>query len=514
MGRLTLLLLFAVLIVLNFHNLALNDIWQPNEAFYAETSREILEKGNWLDLTYNYEPRLEKPPLIYWLTALSFTYFGINELAARLVPFLSALGTSLLLLLYGWRLKSLEIGLLTATGFLSIVQVFSLARYDAPEMPLTFFLTGALIFYHLSTYGRRFLYLTLSGLFLLLALLAKGIPFVAIYIGSVFFYNLLLFLLKEQTLKGIFKETTISLLLSAIASIPILGWYYYAYTKYGDLFIKVFQNEVLHRALNPNKSWNWSFYFIVILWAFLPFALHFYYSIIGFLKKIKEEKIYQFAFSWFSTVLAVFTVAKGKIPVYILPAFPAMVFFVSRLHNKEHFVLKGLTYFVAFLFFILPFVGIYYFNLPIDGLFLIVFLLSLVLLLQTKPYLTKLIISTIPFYVFLTSSLLPYVEKFRPYKEVITELKNRYEGYKLVCLNSFYKDFPFYWKGKVYKVQSLEEVKRLQGKVLLFAPKPIKGWKVVKSVKLYTGSESRFVKFLKDIKKQKRFKTFYFQVRL
>ncbi len=513
MVRLYLLLTFSVLVVLNFHNLALNDIWQPNEAFYAETAREILEKGNWLDLTYNYEPRLEKPPLTYWLTALSFVSFGINELSARLVPLLSTLGTSVLLLLYGWRLKNLELGLLTATGFLSVVQVFSLARYDAPEMPLTFFLTGALIFYHLSTYGRRILYLTLSVLFLSLALLTKGIPFVAIYVGSIFLYNLLLFLLREQTLKGVFKETSLSLILSLVASVPVLGWYYYAYTKYGDLFIKVFQNEVLHRAFNPHKGWNLSFYFIVILWAFLPFSLHFYYSIVGFLKKIKREKIYQFAFTWFLTVLTLFTFAKGKIPVYILPAFPAMLFFVTRLHDKEHFVLKVLTYSVSFLFLILPILGIYYFNLPIDVSFFVVFLLLLILTLQSKPYMVKLIISTIPFYLFLTSNLLPYVEKYRPYKEVITELREQYKDYKLVCLNSFYKVFPFYWKGKVYKIQNLSELEKIPGKVLLFAPKPLKGWEIVKRVKLYTGSESRFVKFLMDIRKQKRFMTFYFQIK-
>ena len=94
-------ILLLLLFLLTFSNLGLNDIWQPNEAFYAETSREILEKGNWLDLTYNYEPRLEKPPLTYWLTALSYKFLGIGEWQTRLVPLLSTLLTAILLLLYG-----------------------------------------------------------------------------------------------------------------------------------------------------------------------------------------------------------------------------------------------------------------------------------------------------------------------------------------------------------------------------------------------------------------------------
>jgi len=48
---------------------------------------------------------------------------------------------------------------------------------------------------------------------------------------------------------------------------------------------------------------------------------------------------------------------------------------------------------------------------------------------------------------------------------------------------------------------------------LLFSTKPLEGWKVVREVELYTGSESRFVRFLKDVKEHKRFKKFYFLVR-
>ena len=78
----------------------------------------------------------------------------------------------------------------------------------------------------------------------------------------------------------------------------------------------------------------------------------------------------------------------------------------------------------------------------------------------------------------------------------------------------FYKDFPFYWRGKVYALRSEEELKNFNPKeVLLFSPKPLKGWKVVKRVELYTGSESRFLVFLKDIKRHKRFKEFYFLVK-
>ena len=509
------ILLFLLLVLLGASNLGVNDIWQPNEAFYAETAREILEKGNWLDLTYNYEPRLEKPPLTYWLTAISYTLFGINEFATRLVPLLSGLGTALLTLFYGRYLFGWRFGLLAAIALFASTQFFSLLRYDAPEMPLLFFLTGAFIFLHLYLDGKKLFFLLLSGVFLALALLTKGIPFLFLYWGIAVLYLLAKVFLKEETLKGSLKTFFPVLGVGTLSAIPVLGWYYYAYTHYGELFIKVFQSEVIHRAFNPQKGWNWSFYLVVILWAFLPLSVHFYYSLIGFLFRLRENRKLLFPFVWFVGVLGAFTLAKGKIPVYILPAFPAMALLVSRLDNKKHPALAGLNYFNLLIF--VPLAGgvLYFFNFLSATSFLAVFLLSLaVFFLLSKWDMLKNIILIVPLYHFFVFSLLPWVEKYRPYKEILTELKTSYGNKKLVTLGYFFKDFPFYWGKKVYQIRKLEDLKRFNpNEVLLFSQKPLKGWKVVKKVELYTGSESRFFVFLRDIKEHRRFKTFYFMVK-
>src|SRR5581483_2308040 len=64
-------------------------LWDPDEARYAEIAREMLARGDWLIPHLNYVPYVEKPPLLYWLTALSFRLFGLSEFAARLTPALS-----------------------------------------------------------------------------------------------------------------------------------------------------------------------------------------------------------------------------------------------------------------------------------------------------------------------------------------------------------------------------------------------------------------------------------------
>ena len=79
--------LWVILISFTIRLATLNDypIGDTTEARYSEISRKILETGNWVTLRYlNGEPFWGKPPLLFWLQAISFKLFGINEFSARL----------------------------------------------------------------------------------------------------------------------------------------------------------------------------------------------------------------------------------------------------------------------------------------------------------------------------------------------------------------------------------------------------------------------------------------------
>jgi 4-amino-4-deoxy-L-arabinose transferase-like glycosyltransferase len=41
-------------------------ITDSDEAYYAESGREMLESGDWLTPYFNYTPRFEKPDFHYW----------------------------------------------------------------------------------------------------------------------------------------------------------------------------------------------------------------------------------------------------------------------------------------------------------------------------------------------------------------------------------------------------------------------------------------------------------------
>src|SRR6266545_7801206 len=86
------LLVIAALTAPYLINLGVSSIWDANEAFYAETSREMIESGNYLAPQFNYQPRPQKPPLTYWLVLASYNLFGVSEFAVRLPGALAALG--------------------------------------------------------------------------------------------------------------------------------------------------------------------------------------------------------------------------------------------------------------------------------------------------------------------------------------------------------------------------------------------------------------------------------------
>ena len=119
--RTTLLLIWFFLGLLP---LLVRPLWEPDEARYAEIPREMLATGNWLTPHLNGVLYFEKPPLQYWLSAISMKLFGVNGAAARL-PLALASG---LMIWAAWRLakrlgarEPLWAPFMAATGLLAFL---------------------------------------------------------------------------------------------------------------------------------------------------------------------------------------------------------------------------------------------------------------------------------------------------------------------------------------------------------------------------------------------------------
>jgi 4-amino-4-deoxy-L-arabinose transferase-like glycosyltransferase len=98
--RLDIFLLGSILIVLLW-GVGAHGLYEPHEGHFAGVGREMVTRGDWVTPHLNGAPYLNKPPLMYWIIASSYTIFGeINEWAAR-VP-LALIGWCGVILVWHW----------------------------------------------------------------------------------------------------------------------------------------------------------------------------------------------------------------------------------------------------------------------------------------------------------------------------------------------------------------------------------------------------------------------------
>src|SRR5678815_5517144 len=83
--------LLAVAVLPYFIGLGDSAIWDANEAFYVETPREMIERGDYVSPTFNYLPRVNKPVLSYWVVAGLYHLFGVSVGVQRIAIAAAAL---------------------------------------------------------------------------------------------------------------------------------------------------------------------------------------------------------------------------------------------------------------------------------------------------------------------------------------------------------------------------------------------------------------------------------------
>ncbi|OGK21208.1 hypothetical protein A3C98_02220 [Candidatus Roizmanbacteria bacterium RIFCSPHIGHO2_02_FULL_37_15] len=66
-----------------FYRLDYNTLESFDEAWYASIAREIAKTGDFMNLVWNGKPYYDHPPMGFWLMAISYKLFGVNEFATR-----------------------------------------------------------------------------------------------------------------------------------------------------------------------------------------------------------------------------------------------------------------------------------------------------------------------------------------------------------------------------------------------------------------------------------------------
>ncbi len=147
-------ILIALAALLHVATIGSGDLYSQTEGQYAGAAKEMVETHQWLLPTNDGIPRLQKPPLLYWLIIISFKLFGVNAAAARLPVALAVVASVALVFLIGEKLTDYWRGFVAGLIYLSLCGTFLLARIVMPEPLVSAFVAGA-IFCGICGYQRR-----------------------------------------------------------------------------------------------------------------------------------------------------------------------------------------------------------------------------------------------------------------------------------------------------------------------------------------------------------------------
>ncbi|HSR53312.1 MAG TPA: glycosyltransferase family 39 protein [Acidobacteriota bacterium] len=337
--------------------LALGDssIWDANEAFYVQTPQEMLQRGEWIVPYFNGEPRLNKPPLAYWLVLIPYKVFGVSILAERIVMALLAAGSVLIVYALGSRLFN-PLAALWGTGvFATSFRFLILSRRLLIDVLLLFCVLAALWFFvRWVESGRKKDFLTLC-VFMGLGMLAKG-P-VALIPVAIFGLYLLLSrrlddLRQAPWLRGALVFASIS------ASWFVLLAWQEGWQPVIDFFLTENLGRFSHVDFGPDRG---PFYYVgVFLTEFAPWSFLFPFALLaawrgrssaapgdsGIPLRMTERgpsagsdpdgspgipacRPYLLLGLWAAFYFVVFSLSHNKQEYYILPVYPATALMVG-----------------------------------------------------------------------------------------------------------------------------------------------------------------------------------------
>jgi 4-amino-4-deoxy-L-arabinose transferase-like glycosyltransferase len=348
------LLILATLYVCYFSHLGAIGFVGPDEPRYAWIARDMAETGDWVTPRLYGKPWFEKPILYYWSAALCFKLFGVSEAAARLPSAISALLASLALAWLALRIYGPETARWLLLLLPTTVGMIGFSHAAATDMPFSAMLTIAMVFaavilrlipntklsaspntensaspsstsFTSSTSFASFLF----GLFLGLAVLAKGPAALILSGGAVFFWAL--FTKRWRDAFRLLHPIAI-----ATFCLTALPWYILCARRNSDFFRIFIIEHNFKRYLTPEFQHIQPFWYYgpILLLAFFPWIALLLWSLFTgaqhLLKTKSTNPVTIFLLTWSAFCIFFFSTSHSKLPGYILPAIPPVGLLLSH----------------------------------------------------------------------------------------------------------------------------------------------------------------------------------------
>ena len=459
----------------------------PDEGRYVEISREMAVTNDYITPRLNSVKYFEKPVLFYWLESLSIKLFGIREFTLRLWPALFALFGCLSVYLAGNMLYGRRAGLLAAAVLATNVLYYSLSQTIILDMPVSIFLTAALLLFILGTreegLKRRFF---MWGFFAsaALATLTKGL--IGILIPGMVIGVWIVLLNEWRVLRSMYLFSGIALFL-AIA----VPWHVLAGRANPEFYQFYFIHEHFQRYLTKiHGRYKPAWYFIPILFAGLfPWSAFLIQAVKNSLPSWRARQQHRetiFLLLWAGLVFLFFSASSSKLIPYILPVFPPLALLLGRYLAKgwdeNRLPGSGAAYLLLLLFAVAVAIGLTvlpHYRPELEPHVLGHHRIAIICILTAGALLigvmqkrfglrgslsSLLIISCL--FLLAVSSTMPHLDT-RSIKEMALELKTRLKpNDEVVSYGAYYQDLSVYleqritvvdWTGELYFGTTIED---------------------------------------------------------
>lgn len=349
------LLLIIISEMLLFPGLGSVGLTDRDEGSNAEAAREMLETGDWISPTLNYEPRYAKPAFVYWLISGAYALGGVNEFMARFPSALCGLGLILTQYWFASRILSPGLALVAALMLLFNFEMVAICRMVLTDPALVLFTTLSAYSFWVGLAGKndrdhRFMWLFYGAMGL--AMLAKGPVGVIIPLLAV-----IPFLTVTRRWKQFWKighpilGTGLFLLIAA-------PWYVTMFAIHGADYAAAAQANTTGRFASPMEGHGGTLFFYIPVvfigffpWSgFLPAASYIAWRdwrahTVGLIRGsapgrdgdagasspdstaksmgCSHAELPLFLALWIASIFIFFTLSATRLPHYVFPLFPA-----------------------------------------------------------------------------------------------------------------------------------------------------------------------------------------------
>lgn len=299
------------------------DVMDVDAAQYASISMEMWQTGDWLEVYHKGGDYLDKPPLLFWLSAFFYQLFGLNSICFKLPSLLSSILGFWSTYKLGEALYSRKVGQLAAL-MLASTQAWALFNHDIRTDTLlsNFCIFGIWqVYSYLKT--KKALNFILGFVGIGLAMLSKGPIGVVVPAAAIGGY-----LLFKGDWKGILNWRW--LLAPFIILLVLSPMLYGLWTQYGSKGIYFYFWKQSFGRITGENSWKdntGAFFFVhTFLWSFLPWTL---FALGALAQRLGQLWKGNFKREWLTIAGFIFpfialSFSHFKLPHYIFPLYPMM----------------------------------------------------------------------------------------------------------------------------------------------------------------------------------------------